>query len=1109
MPGNFTFKKKEYDWDTYVYNPITERILKRNARTVTSIISGKKNGTPHYIIDEDCDMPVLTPGTRIVNGKVRNPLTGNQINIDGSVYKKLIAAGWIQIPIRGLVQKNQVKILDCATLPKIRTVDALKTQLSTIFAGMNPPFYLIDKRTGEKIEMCVETTDFVTGLKKTKIKSGGTEGPISIQNVIGAYLDQFSMHSDVHDIQDTISELDDYNFLEHYEICCSVNPDDAASIFAMSQDGYCVKKCLQDQFPDQNWDNIPDCCSDDDLQRIAVSRRLRIELYACYDLNTPVQTFGAGDTSNGGGILVQWSTQLNHVVRIPKNCKFACNGAPIEWFDSEQLLMNKFYELSMIQPVRPVFSSSNFISIFGFTTPDKQYKLKFEGYEKCPTAWSPVGVSLHVFHTKIPHDVRQKKLNELKRSIVQPGIHYNALTEKSIGYLYDQKRAYSSYSKCPLYRGFPDPTSPAYLLKSNIIETDILKKYEGFVRIKTSLTYPFETCLESKEMWVGFPQFLLAIDDPDNVDDIEIFEYLIMKRYLHDPFDHVIDTFKDDKMIMNKLFGALNKTERAKYDAALSADILIAWQKINCAKYEQISLKISTGTTEESEESEENRYIYKCIHSKIDAVIPDNAYIAAYINMYQKISMHMDLLSHLRLIPDIEILRIWVDGVVLSEKLPAWFIDLYMIKGDRWKPVELTKPVLGWTKDFERNVDVIIPEIDLSGSSFSPALIEPRVALIGPPGSGKTYNINNYWKNGRDLLLTGSTHLSANNLGGVTIHSIITECKKSPSAKRSYCNNYERIVVDEFTLLSTDQLTEILQIGLPVLFVGDFYQLKSIIKPPTRKWLVDNNFYIEELTKIQRSNDPVTIKLYEDIRHCSAYQAMIRAADAGVKVITKSSITNIYPNKFEIAHVVTAKNKLVDEYNLGYALKINSYLSNSDDKKYYDWATVENSKFNAPITIGMLVMGTNTIKNGKDVIFMNREIGIIEDIHYTKEGNLKNVSVHRINNSKNHELALVSLSKLRPGYAFTFHGLQGQTIKHPLIIDPTNCFDQSMIYVAITRVTNINLLSIVTINDVANYKKEWLDQIHERVTIYKNKTLVPLVGPIVPLVEPIVSQSNQ
>ena len=52
-----------------------------------------------------------------------------------------------------------------------------------------------------------------------------------------------------------------------------------------------------------------------------------------------------------------------------------------------------------------------------------------------------------------------------------------------------------------------------------------------------------------------------------------------------------------------------------------------------------------------------------------------------------------------------------------------------------------------------------------------------------------------------------------------------------------------------------------------------------------------------------------------------------------------------------------------------------------------------------------------------------------------------------------------------------------------------------MIYVAITRVTNINLLSIVTINDVANYKKEWLDQIHERVELYKNKTLVA-VGPI-------------
>ncbi len=1071
MTRKFKYKGKDEDWDTKVYSPITNRLLKRDARTTKEIISGKKTGKPYYI-NESGEMPILVEGTRIVGGKIRNPLTGTQISIDGPVYKKLIKAGWVQIPGRGLAPKDHVKLLNLSVLPNIRTVHHLRELLKT-FTGVYPPYYLLHNTTGYKIEI-------QTKKKKTKFGSGsGNGGPIEINNVIGAYLDQFSNNSDIHLISDTIERLDTTNFLNEYSIAAATAPGESDSLFAMSQDGYCVKNCLKVQFPNENWDDIPECCNNEDLQRIAVSRCLRIELYACFDLDNPIQKFGTKKTSNGGGKLVKWATQLNHVVILPNNCRFASNTAPIEWFDNEKLLIDKFYEISMNQPVRPTFSSSNMISFFGFVTPDKQYKLKFEGYEKCPTAWSPVGVSLHIFHDKVPQDVRQKKLDELKRSIVRPGIHYNMPSEKTIGWLYDQKRAYSSYLKCPNYRGFPDPRSPAYILKSNKIEQMILDKYEGFVRVKTNLSYPHETCLELQHMWVGFPQLLLALEDEDN--DIEIFEYLIMKRYDSDPFDHVKESFKDDKFIMNKLFGALNKTERAKYDAALSPDILSLWQDLNGSKYEQIKLDVNG----------DERMIYKCIHSEIDSIIPDNAYIAAYIHMYQKMSMHMDLLSHLKQFPEIEIMRIWVDGVVLSEKLPDWFVLSHMSNSDRWKPVERTTPVLGWKKEFEHDVDVVILDADISDNIFNHSYIESRVAIIGPPGSGKTYLINNYWKKGRDILLTGSTHIAANNLGGETVQSILKKCSVSTGAKRDYCANYERIVVDEFTLLSTDDLTKILQIGLPVLFVGDFKQLKSIIKPPNEQWLIDNGFHIDRLTKIHRTSDPATLKLYECIRDCTAYQAMVIAADSGVKVINTTQAMSLFPEPYQTAHIVTAKNELVDTYNLAYTVHINKIahiLIPNTDTKYYDWATTDHGQFKSPVTIGMLVIGTNTVKDGINVLFMNQEIGRIEDIYYTKDGELKNVSVRRINNIRSSEIVIVSLSKLRPGYAFTFHKLQGQTIKHPLIIDPINCFDQSMIYVAITRITDLNLLSIVTPNDVTNYKEEWLEQIHDRVEKYKNKS---------------------
>jgi hypothetical protein len=155
-------------------------------------------------------------------------------------------------------------------------------------------------------------------------------------------------------------------------------------------------------------------------------------------------------------------------------------------------------------------------------------------------------------------------------------------------------------------------------------------------------------------------------------------------------------------------------------------------------------------------------------------------------------------------------------------------------------------------------------------------------------------------------------------------------------------------------------------------------------------------------------------------------------------------------------------------------------------------------KFNAPITVGMFVIGTKSInkkseKKNKETTdvdtiispvpdtidsdtcivktaepihdstkqFMNQEIGQITKIETINSVIMITIRRCVLFPDDSSSYACVDIKYLRPAFAITFHKLQGQTINVPLVVDPAHCFDSSMIYVALTRVTNLNLLSII------------------------------------------------
>ncbi len=135
-----------------------------------------------------------------------------------------------------------------------------------------------------------------------------------------------------------------------------------------------------------------------------------------------------------------------------------------------------------------------------------------------------------------------------------------------------------------------------------------------------------------------------------------------------------------------------------------------------------------------------------------------------------------------------------------------------------------------------------------------------NVFLTGEPGSGKTHTVNRYvaWLRERGILpsITASTGIAATHIGGFTIHSWSGigvrrfldryELDRIASNKRVYkrVSGARILIIDEVSMLSDRTLQMVDAVcreirrnseafgGLQVVFVGDFFQLPPVCRPP-------------------------------------------------------------------------------------------------------------------------------------------------------------------------------------------------------------------------------------------------------------------------------------
>ncbi|WP_458699469.1 ATP-dependent RecD-like DNA helicase [Sulfurospirillum sp. 1307] len=397
-----------------------------------------------------------------------------------------------------------------------------------------------------------------------------------------------------------------------------------------------------------------------------------------------------------------------------------------------------------------------------------------------------------------------------------------------------------------------------------------------------------------------------------------------------------------------------------------------------------------------------------------------------------------------------------------------------------------------------------------------------NLLLTGGGGVGKSYLttklIESYKKEGKQVVVLGSTGVSAVNVGGYTIHSFFSfgisnnleEMKKHDRYTKQRVKELNKIlqkadllIIDEISMVSSDLMDMILyrlrngSFEGRLLFVGDFYQLPPIKSKKETNSLFDSTSfafespawdyfdpYIIELTKTKRTEDEEFFAILNAIRKGDLNPEIITYLQKLRENLHVKENTPTILYGINARAEATNKKKLQELEGEHITLKAKEKLH----LKSLHVNKIENWKKNLPVPVEL------DLKIGASVLFCtnkwgsyyNGERGIVLNIDdeevIVQKSNDKVVKVKRaeytlsesiVLNGEIEEKPLVSIEQfpLKLAYAITIHKSQGMSID-TLVCNIDNIFEKSQFYVAISRAKNPkNLLLEYNYNSFENHLK--------------------------------------
>ena len=377
-----------------------------------------------------------------------------------------------------------------------------------------------------------------------------------------------------------------------------------------------------------------------------------------------------------------------------------------------------------------------------------------------------------------------------------------------------------------------------------------------------------------------------------------------------------------------------------------------------------------------------------------------------------------------------------------------------------------------------------------------------NVQLLGGAGTGKTYQIRQYidYVGIDKVLILAPTSLAASNFDtGKTIHKglNIQVGPLYPGAsiwnEESYVDelyNKDVIVIDEIGAVRFDLFAFIIaklkyfekeyKKKFQLIVMGDFKQLRPVIKEEERallkeKWgqewfgttgfanetnaWNDCNFVEHELTYIYRQEDrefckAINFARNEQIPECIDYFAKFRNDSE-------------YYNNDGIHLCATNREKndintrIVNNFISNNPNKVHSFYAEYDLDKGIDFC-YERFPVNQELIVypGMYVSTVVSTKDySKDTIGIvgkiNKKSLWIKPLNKEESVKIKYENIYSVHGKSIKQLPIV------PSYAITVHKSQGQSFNGKVYIHVENFFEKYQLYVALSRVTKSENLTII------------------------------------------------
>ncbi len=385
-----------------------------------------------------------------------------------------------------------------------------------------------------------------------------------------------------------------------------------------------------------------------------------------------------------------------------------------------------------------------------------------------------------------------------------------------------------------------------------------------------------------------------------------------------------------------------------------------------------------------------------------------------------------------------------------------------------------------------------------------------NIFLTGGAGTGKSFLINQiatfYKAEGKNVIILGSTGISAVNVGGVTIHSFFAlgissnfeELNRSDKYNKSRIVELNKIlkkldllIIDEISMVSSDVMDMILYrlrgggFRGKLLVVGDFYQLSPVVSSKIKDdGLFGKNLYAFEssaweffdfvsvvLTKIKRTSDREFMDILNKIRKGSIdsdvveYLENLRKNDIDLDKSTILFGTNREADRLNYQKLSHQNGEEIVKEAI-----VTKHIKSVDEKMIQNW--INRLPLNQHLTLkegAPIIFTTNRwgfYHNGEraivdhideDVIVVEKDGRLVQVERFDFE--LSRTIVDEKGEIRDETICSYSQFPIRLAYAITIHKSQGMSIDE-LVCNVDCIFADSQFYVALSRATNPASLKI-------------------------------------------------